>query len=118
MVTDVSLLEYSDTNSTLLRVLSTKAPGTFHHCIQVSNLAEAAALEIGANQLLVRAGAMYHDIGKTENPMFFTENQSGNYNPHDELNYAESANIIISHVLQGIKIAKSHNIPNQIIDKV
>ncbi len=116
MVTDVSLLEYSDTNSPLLRVLSTKAPGTFHHCIQVSNLAEAAALEIGANQLLVRAGAMYHDIGKTENPMFFTENQSGNYNPHDELNYAESANIIISHVLQGIKIAKSHNIPNQIID--
>jgi len=116
LVTDVSLLEYADTNNPLIRELSTKAPGTFHHCIQVSNLAEEAATEIGANQLLVRAGAMYHDIGKIENPMFFTENQNGNYSPHDELSYQESANIIISHVLHGIKIAKSHNLPNQIID--
>jgi len=116
MVTDVSLLEYADTNNPLIRELSTKAPGTFHHCIQVSNLAEEAAVEIGANQLLVRAGAMYHDIGKIENPMFFTENQNGNYSPHDELSYQESANIIISHVLNGIKLAKSYNLPNQIID--
>ncbi len=116
MVTDVSLLEFADTNNPLIRQLATKAPGTFHHCIQVSNLAEAAASEIGANQLLVRAGAMYHDIGKMENPMFFTENQSGNYSPHDELSYTESANIIISHVLQGVKLAKSHKLPSQIVD--
>ena len=116
MVTDVSLLEYADTNNPLIRQLSSKAPGTFHHCIQVSNLAEAAAAEIGANQLLVRAGAMYHDIGKMANPMFFTENQNGNYSPHDELSYTESANIIISHVLQGVKMAKSHKLPSQIVD--
>ncbi|RLD47024.1 MAG: phosphohydrolase [Bacteroidetes bacterium] len=116
MVTDVSLLEYADTNNTLIRKLSTIAPGTFNHSIQVSNLAEEAAAEIGANQLLVRAGAMYHDIGKMENPMFFTENQNGNYSPHDELSYQESADIILSHVLDGVKIAKKNNLPNQIID--
>lgn len=116
MVTDVSLLEYADTNNPLIRKLSTIAPGTFNHSIQVSNLAEEAAVAIGANRLLVRAGAMYHDIGKMDNPMFFTENQSGGYSPHDELSYKESAEIILAHVLQGVKIAKSYNLPNQIID--
>ncbi len=116
MVTDVSLLEYADTNNSLIRQLATKAPGTFHHSIQVSNLAEEAAMEIGANALLVRAGAMYHDIGKMINPMYFTENQSGTYSPHEELSYEESANIIIGHVLEGIKLAKENMIPEQIID--
>ncbi len=115
-VTDVSLLEYADTNNSLIRQLSTQAPGTFNHCIQVSNLAEAAAVEIGANELLVRAGAMYHDIGKMENPMYFTENQSGGYSPHEELSYEESANIIIGHILAGVKKAREHNLPSQIID--
>lgn len=116
MVTDVSLLEYADTNNTLIRKLATQAPGTFHHCIQVSNLAEAAAVEIGANALLVRAGAMYHDIGKMINPMYFTENQSGNYSPHEELSYEESAEIIIGHVIEGVKLAKENHLPEQIID--
>jgi putative nucleotidyltransferase with HDIG domain len=116
MVTDVSLLEYADTNNPLLKELSNVAPGTFQHSIQVSNLAEAAADEIGANALLVRAGAMYHDIGKMDNPMYFTENQHGAYSPHDELSYEESANIIIGHVLAGVKKAKEKNLPDQIID--
>ncbi len=116
MVTDVSLLEYADTNNALIRKLATQAPGTFHHSIQVSNIAEAATTEIGANALLVRAGAMYHDIGKMLNPMYFTENQSGNYSPHEELSYEESAEIIINHVLAGVKLAKEHHLPEQIID--
>jgi len=116
LVTDMSLLEYSDTNSPLIRKLAEKAPGTFHHCIQVANLAEEACLQIGGNALLVRAGAMYHDIGKAENPMFFTENQNGSFNPHDELTFQESAQTIIDHVLVGIEIAKKNNIPDQIID--
>jgi len=116
LVTDMSLLEYADTNNSLIRKLAEKAPGTFHHSIQVANLAEEATLQIGGNALLVRAGAMYHDIGKAENPMFFTENQNGSFNPHDELTFQESAQIIINHVLQGIEIAKKNNIPDQIID--
>ncbi len=116
LVTDMSLLEYADTNNTLIRKLAEKAPGTFHHSIQVANLAEEATMLIGGNALLVRAGAMYHDIGKAENPMFFTENQNGSFNPHDELTFQESAHIIINHVLKGIEIAKSNNIPDQIID--
>lgn len=116
LVTDMSLLEYSDTNNSLIRRLAEKAPGTFHHSIQVANLAEEAAMQIGGNALLVRAGAMYHDIGKAENPMFFTENQNGSFNPHDELTFQESAQTIIDHVLVGIEIAKKNNIPDQIID--
>ena len=116
LVTDMSLLEYSDTNNQLIRKLAEKAPGTFHHSIQVANLAEEATMQIGGNALLVRAGAMYHDIGKAENPMFFTENQNGSFNPHDELTFQESAQIIINHVLDGIEIAKKNNIPDQIID--
>ncbi len=116
LVTDMSLLEYADTNNSLIRQLAEKAPGTFHHSIQVANLAEEATLQIGGNALLVRAGAMYHDIGKAANPMFFTENQNGSFNPHDELSFQESAQIIINHVLQGVEIAKKNNIPDQIID--
>lgn len=113
---DVSLLELSDTNSRLLRELSEKAPGTFHHSLQVANLCEAAANEIGANAMLVRVGALYHDIGKMNNPTFFTENQKGSLNPHDELEPKESARIIINHVLDGINLAKKNNLPDRIID--
>jgi len=113
---DVSLLELSDTNSKLLRELSTKAPGTFQHSLQVANLAEEAIYTIGGNALLVRAGALYHDIGKMEMPIYFTENQSNGINPHEELPFEESASIIISHVIRGIEIAKKHKLPEQIID--
>ena len=116
LVSDVSLLELSDTNSILLKELSEKAPGTFHHSLQVANLAEAAANEIGANSLLVRVGALYHDIGKLKRPSYFSENQKANVSPHDELTPRQSAKIIISHVLNGIKIAQKHNIPDRIID--
>lgn len=116
LVSDVSLLELSDTNSKLLKDLANKAPGTFHHSLQVANLAEAAANEIGANAMLVRVGALYHDIGKMEKPTFFTENQVTNVNPHDDLPPKESAKIIIDHVIQGIEIARKNNLPDRIID--
>jgi hypothetical protein len=116
LVSDVSLLELSDTNSKLLKELSNKAPGTFHHSLQVANLAEAAANEIGANAMLVRVGALYHDIGKMNDPTFFTENQITNMNPHDELSPRDSARIIIDHVIKGIEIARKNNIPDRIID--
>ena len=116
MVSDVSLLELSDTNSKLLKELSNKAPGTFHHSLQVANLAEAAANEIGANALLVRVGALYHDIGKMNKPMYFTENQITNVNPHNELSPRNSATIIINHVIDGIEIARRNNLPDRVID--
>lgn len=116
LVSDVSLLELSDTNSKLLKELSNKAPGTFHHSLNVANLAEAAANEIGANAMLIRVGALYHDIGKMKNPTFFTENQSTGINPHDELSSYESASIIIDHVLDGIEIARKNNLPDRVID--
>ena len=116
LVSDVSLLELSDTNSRLLKELSNKAPGTFHHSLQVANLAEAAANEIGANAMLVRVGALYHDIGKMNNPTFFTENQITNVNPHDELGPKDSAKIIIDHVINGIELARKNNLPDRIID--
>lgn len=116
LVSDVSLLELSDTNSKLLKELSDKAPGTFHHSLQVANLAEAAANQIGANSMLVRVGALYHDVGKMENPTFFTENQVTNINPHDDLPPKESAKIIIDHVIKGIEIARKNNIPDRVID--
>ena len=116
LVSDVSLLELSDTNSKLLKLLADKAPGTFHHSLNVANLAEAAANEIGANAMLVRVGALYHDIGKMNDPTYFIENQSNNINPHNELGPKESARIIINHVLNGIEIAKKHNLPDRIID--
>jgi len=116
LVSDVSLLELSNTNTPLLRLLAEKAPGTFQHSIQVANLAEAAANEIGANSMLVRTGALYHDIGKLENPMYFIENQSTNVNLHDELSNVDSAKIIINHVLDGIEIAKKYKLPDRLID--
>ena len=116
LVSDVSLLELSDTNSKLLKELSDKAPGTFHHSLNVANLAEAAANEIGANAMLVRVGALYHDIGKMTNPTYFTENQSTGTNPHDELSPKESARIIINHVIDGIELAKKNNLPDRVID--
>ncbi|KSA12179.1 HD family phosphohydrolase [Maribacter dokdonensis] len=116
LVSDVSLLELSDTNSKLLKELSNKAPGTFHHSLQVANLAEAAANEIGANAMLVRVGALYHDIGKMNDPTYFTENQVTNVNPHDELSPKDSARIIVDHVIKGIEIARKNNIPDRVID--
>ncbi|WP_445732891.1 HD family phosphohydrolase [Mariniflexile sp.] len=116
LVSDVSLLELSDTNSRLLKELSNKAPGTFHHSLNVANLAEASANEIGANAMLVRVGALYHDIGKMKNPTYFIENQSTGINPHDELSSKESARIITSHVIDGIEIAKKNNLPDRVID--
>ena len=94
LVSDVSLLELSDTNSKLLKELSNKAPGTFHHSLNVANLAEAAANEIGANAMLTRVGALYHDIGKMVNPTYFTENQMSSINSHDELDPKESAKLL------------------------
>ncbi|MFW6019872.1 MAG: HD family phosphohydrolase [Bacteroidales bacterium] len=116
LITDVSLMEYSDSNSKLLRKLSEKAPGSFQHSIQVANLSEEVSHVIGGNILLVRTGALYHDIGKMKNPMYFIENQNGNYNPHDELSNTESARILIEHVTEGIEIAKKYKLPEQIID--
>jgi cyclic-di-AMP phosphodiesterase PgpH len=116
LVTDVTMLELSDTNSKLLRELSMKAPGTFQHSLQVSNLAEECIYHIGGNALLTRTGALYHDIGKMDNPMYFIENQTTGVNPHDELTFEESAGIIIDHVISGIEKAKKAKLPEQIID--
>ena len=116
LVSDVSLLELSDTNSKLLKELSNVAPGTFHHSLNVANLAEASANEIGANAMLVRVGALYHDIGKMYRPLYFTENQTTGVNPHNDLSYEESAAIIIQHVIKGIEMARRHKVPDQIID--
>jgi putative nucleotidyltransferase with HDIG domain len=116
LVSDVSLLELTDTNTKLLKELSNKAPGTFHHSLNVANLAEASANEIGANAMLVRVGALYHDIGKMKNPTYFTENQSTGINPHDELSSRESASMIIRHVIDGIELAKKYKLPDRVID--
>ncbi|MCD9611411.1 HD family phosphohydrolase [Tenacibaculum maritimum] len=116
LMSDVTLLELSNTNSRLLRELNEKAPGTFQHSMQVANLAEAAANEIGANSMLVRTGALYHDIGKILNPMYFTENQSTGVNPHNDLSAKDSARIILDHVIKGIELAKKYKLPDRIID--
>jgi hypothetical protein len=116
LVSDVTLLELSSTNTKLLRELNEKAPGTFQHSMQVANLAEASANEIGANSMLVRTGALYHDVGKMVNPMYFTENQTTEVNPHYELSPGDSAKIIIDHVIKGVEIAKKYNLPDRIID--
>lgn len=116
ITSDVSLMEITNTNSRLLRELSYKAPGTFQHSLQVANLAEAAIFNIGGNALLVRAGALYHDIGKMENPQYFIENQNKGGNPHDSLSYEESAQIIIRHVNKGVELAHKNNLPDLIVD--
>ena len=112
---NITLIELSDMNKTLLRKMSEVAPGTFQHSIQVGNLAAEIANKIGAKSQLVRTGAMYHDIGKIVNPIYFTENQSG-VNPHEKMGSIDSAQIIISHVTEGIKLAEKYNLPNVIKD--
>ncbi|PQJ81293.1 HD family phosphohydrolase [Polaribacter glomeratus] len=116
LVSDVTLLELSNTNTKLLRELNEKAPGTFQHSMQVANLAEAAANEIGANSMLVRTGALYHDIGKMLNPTYFIENQSTGVNPHNDLSPRDSSKIITDHVIKGVELAKKYNLPDRIID--
>ncbi|MCA1746214.1 MAG: HDIG domain-containing protein, partial [Bacteroidales bacterium] len=106
----------SDTNQPLLRKLAELAPGTFQHSLQVASLAEEAVLKVGGNPLLVRTGALYHDIGKMNNPYFFIENQRDGDNPHDRVDFKTSAKIIIDHVIDGVEIAKKYNLPQQIID--
>ena len=115
-ISGVTLVELSNINKPLLKELSEKTPGTFQHSLQVSNLAVAAAIKLGANASLIRTGALYHDIGKMVNPAFFTENQAPGMNPHEGLPFEESARIIINHVKDGVKIAQKNNIPQQIID--
>lgn len=112
---NLSLIELSDINNPLLRKLSETCPGTFQHSLQVSMLATSAAAKIGANTQLTRTGALYHDIGKMYDPMYFTENQVG-YNPHDNLKYEESAKMIINHIPEGVKMAEKANLPSKIID--
>jgi len=115
-LSDATLFELSDTNQPLLRALAEKAPGTFQHCMQVASLAEEAVLKVGGNSLLVRAGALYHDIGKMENPHYFIENLHEGSNPHNDLDERSSAKLIIGHVLKGVEIAKKHNLNEAIID--
>lgn len=112
---NITLIELSDMNKTLLRKMSEVAPGTFQHSIQVGNLAAEIANKIGAKSQLVRTGALYHDIGKMMNPVYFTENQSG-VNPHEKLGAIDSAQMIISHVTEGVKLAEKYNLPNTIRD--
>ena len=116
LVSDVTLLELTNTNTKLLRELNEKAPGTFQHSMQVANLAEAAANEIGANSMLVRTGALYHDIGKMVNPQYFIENQSTGVNPHNYLSPRDSSKIITDHVIKGVELAKKNKLPDRIID--
>jgi putative nucleotidyltransferase with HDIG domain len=116
ITSDITLIELTNTNAPLLREMAFTAPGTFQHSLQVANLAENAIYAIGGNALLVRAGALYHDIGKMENPLFFIENQNSGFNPHDKLPYEESAQIIIRHVYKGIEMAEKANIPDIVID--
>lgn len=116
ITTDLTLLELSDFNHPLLKELSSKAPGTFHHSIIMGNLSEAAAESINANQILARVGCYYHDIGKILKPQFFIENQLDQNNKHNELNPSMSTKIIIAHVKEGIELAKKHKLPNELID--
>ena len=116
LTTSLSLMDLSNTNSPLLRELAATAPGTFQHSIQVANLCEEVLYEIGGDTVLARTGALYHDIGKINNPMYFTENQHGAYSPHNDLSNTESAEIIISHVTDGIELAHKNHVPERIID--
>lgn len=116
VTTSLSLMELSNTNSPLLRELAATAPGTFQHSIQVANLCEEVLFEIGGDTQLARTGALYHDVGKIKNPMYFTENQHGAYSPHNDLSNIESAEIIISHVTDGIEMAHKNHVPERIID--
>lgn len=114
-VSDVTLIELSDTNQPLLRKLAEEAPGTFQHSIQIANLAEAVIHKIGGNPFLIRAGALYHDIGKTFDPEFFIENQAVGMNPHDQIDHLKSSAIIIDHVANGVKLARKYGLPEILI---
>lgn len=116
ITSDISLLELLNTDNKLLKKLAEKAPGTFQHSLQVANLAESLANELNANSLLVRVGALYHDLGKMKNPRYFTENQTGDFNPHEELDPEKSARIIINHVIDGIEMARRNGLPEKVID--
>jgi putative nucleotidyltransferase with HDIG domain len=115
-VSDITLIELTFSNQKLLKKLAMEAPGTMHHSLQLANLAEMAIAKIGGNSLLVRAGALYHDIGKIDNAIYFIENQTIGINPHDMLTCQESAAIIIDHVERGVELAKKYKLPEQIID--
>jgi putative nucleotidyltransferase with HDIG domain len=115
-LSDNTLLELADTNQPLLRKLAEEAPGSFQHSLQVANLAEEAARITGANILLVRTGALYHDIGKIANPKYYIENQDDGYSPHDTLDPEDSVKVIINHVKNGVILAKNFKLPIQIID--
>ena len=116
LTTSLTLMELNNTNTPLLRRLAQNAPGTFQHSIQVANLCDEVLYAIGGDTLLARTGALYHDIGKMKNPMYFTENQHGGYNSHNDISNVESAQIIISHVLDGIKMAQKARLPEQVIE--
>lgn len=118
LVTNMKLLELSNPNNLLLKRLLMEAPGTYHHSIMVANLAEVAAEEVGANPMLVRVGAYYHDIGKVKRPFFFGENQLGGVNPHDKISPALSTTIIISHVKDGLELAKEYDVPTIVTDMI
>ena len=116
ITTNLTLLELSSTGHPALRELSRRAPGTFQHSMQVANITEDLMGDIGGNALLAKVGALYHDIGKTKNPFYFTENQSSDFNPHGELDYAESAQIITSHVTDGLELARHYHLPTEVQD--
>jgi len=115
-ISDVTLMELSDTNHPLLRKLAEEAPGTFQHSMQVANLAEAAVLKVGGNPMLVRTGALYHDVGKILNSNYFIENQMAGQNPHEKMSYEKSAGKIIDHVKEGVIFANKHKIPAAIVE--
>lgn len=115
-ISEITLMELSNPNHPALRALTKKAPGTFQHSLMVANLAEEAIYRIGGNPLLTRTGALYHDIGKSYDPIFFIENQTGGINPHDQCEFDESARHIIGHVTQGVELAKKYNLPEAIIN--
>jgi cyclic-di-AMP phosphodiesterase PgpH len=115
-ISDVTLIELSDSNQPLLRKLAEEAPGTFQHSLLIANLAEEVILKIGGNPFLVRAGALYHDIGKISKPNFFIENQAIGMNPHDDLNYVKSAELVIDHVKNGVSMARKYKLPDPIVE--
>ncbi len=116
MTTDLTLLELSSTNTPALRELSRRAPGTFQHSMQVANITEDLVSEMGGHVLLAKVGALYHDIGKMSNPIYYTENQTSGFNPHNELDYAESAKIITNHVTAGLELARKYRLPAEVQD--
>ena len=116
LTTNLTLMEISSTNTPALRELSQKAPGTFQHSVQVANIAEDLIAEIGGNALLAKVGGLYHDIGKVEAPLYFTENQMSGFNPHDNIDYEESAHIITQHVTDGVMLAKRYRLPSDVTD--